>query len=214
MLALFDLDNTLIDRRRCLDEWARGFVGSRCMPREQAAVISDELRERAYPVDFARLRETLGLSDTPGDLWQEYVAGIARSVRCFPGVLEGLEELRSLGWSTGIATNGAADIQRAKLAATGLAPLFDGVCVSEEIGARKPAPRHFEVAAAMCGGRSTAGGWMVGDNPGTDMEGGRTAGLRTLWVTHGRPWIYGPRKPDMVVRDVAEAINALRELTD
>ncbi|MBA4864349.1 HAD family hydrolase [Streptomyces sp. PSKA54] len=210
MLALFDLDHTLIDRRGGLEDWARGFARSRRLPGGAESVICERLRERAYPADFVHLREALGLSDDPGDLWREYVEGVARSVRCFPGVPEGLNALRHTGWTIGIATNGAGDIQRAKLNATGLAPLFEGICVSEEIGARKPAYGHFEAAATLCGTRLSAGGWMVGDNPETDMEGGRAAGLRTVWVANARPWTNGPREPDIVVRDVAEAIDALR----
>lgn len=210
MLALFDLDNTLIDRRGSLDAWAHGFVRSRSLPREAAFIICERLRERAYPADFVHLRETLGLRDTPGELWHEYVTGVAQAVRCFPGARRGLEELRRTGWTIGIATNGAGDIQRAKLAATGLAPLFEGICVSEEIGVRKPAYGHFEAAAAMCGTLLRAGGWMVGDNPQTDIEGGSEAGLRTVWIAGGRPWSHGPREPDIVVQDAAKAIEALR----
>ncbi|WP_406481574.1 HAD family hydrolase [Streptomyces sp. NBC_01615] len=210
MLALFDLDNTLIDQREGLEDWARAFVRSRRLPRDAEAAICDRLRERAYPADFVHLREALGLSDDPGDLWHEYAAGIARSVRCCSKGRATLEELRDTGWTLGIATNGAGDIQRAKLAATGLTSLFDGICVSEEIGARKPACAHFEVAAALCGTRLSTGGWMVGDNPETDMEGGRAAGLRTAWVANGREWTDGLHEPDVVVRGVAEAIEAMR----
>ncbi|MEY2243075.1 HAD family hydrolase [Streptomyces sp. BF23-18] len=213
MLALFDLDNTLIDRRAGLERWARGFVRSRSVPREAEVVIFDQLHERAHPEDFVHLGATLGLSDEPGDLWHEYVDGVARSMRCFPGVQEGLDALRGAGWSLGVATNGAVDIQRAKLEATGLAPLFDGICISEAVGARKPERRHFEAAAAACGVPLSAGGWMVGDNPATDIGGATAAGLRTVWVATGREWTDGLRKPDVVVQHVAEAIELLRELT-
>ena len=131
-------------------------------------------------------------------------------MRCAPEVRRSLEELRGTGWTLGVATNGAGDIQRAKLAATGLTSLFDGICISEEIGARKPAYEHFEAAASLCGTRLSAGGWMVGDNPATDMEGGRAAGLRTVWVAAGRGWTDGLREPDVVVRGAAEAIEAMR----
>lgn len=210
MLALFDLDNTLIDRRGGLEDWARDFARSRLLPEGSGSIICERLRERAYPADFVHLREALGLGDDPGDLWREYVEGVARSVRCLPGVREGLEALRGAGWTLGIATNGAGDIQRAKLAATGLVSHFDGICVSEEIGARKPAYEHFEAAAALCGVRLSAGGWMVGDNAETDIGGGRAAGLRTAWVAHGRTWTDGPREPDIMVRGVAEAIEMMR----
>ncbi|MDF3140093.1 MULTISPECIES: HAD family hydrolase [unclassified Streptomyces] len=210
-MALFDLDNTLVDRRGGLEEWARGFVRSRRLPGGAQAVICERLRARAYPADFVHLREALGLRDDPGDLWREYVDGVARSVRCFPGVRKGLEALRGEGWTLGIATNGAGDIQRAKLAASGLAAYVDGICVSEEVGARKPAREHFEAAVALCGLRPSAGGWMVGDSPETDMEGARAAGLRTAWVTNGRTWTDGLREPDIAAPDVVKAIVAMRQ---
>ncbi|MEU6069219.1 HAD family hydrolase [Streptomyces sp. NPDC047082] len=213
MLALFDLDNTLVDRRGGLEDWARDFVRSRRLPGGAQSVICERLRARAYPADFVDLRKALGLSDDPGDLWREYIDGIARSVRCFPGVREGLEALRGKGWTIGLATNGAGDIQRAKLAALGLASHFDGICVSEEIGARKPAREHFEAAAALCGLRLSVEGWMVGDNPETDIEGARAAGLRTAWVANGRTWTDGLCEPDIVASGIAEAIVAVQQAT-
>ncbi|MEV7913960.1 HAD family hydrolase [Streptomyces griseus] len=107
---------------------------------------------------------------------------MARSARCFPGVPEGLAALRASGWMLGIAANGAIATQKAKLRATGLVPPFDAVTISEAVGPRKPQRALFEAAAAACGVPLTAGGWIVGDNPDTDMAGARAAGLRTVWV--------------------------------
>ncbi|NNJ02614.1 HAD family hydrolase [Streptomyces sp. PKU-MA01144] len=210
MLALFDLDNTLIDRTAGLEDWARGFVRSRALPHEAEAIICDRLSERAHPEDFVDLRAILHLGDAPDNLWHEYVDGVAHSVHCFPGTREGLEALRRAGWTIGIATNGAGDIQRAKLAATGLAPLFHGICVSGEVGVRKPERRFFEAAAAECGLALNDGGWMVGDNPETDMVGARTVGLRTMWVAAGREWPDSSPAPDAIASDVVGAIGALR----
>ncbi|MFD9461693.1 HAD family hydrolase [Streptomyces sp. NPDC060027] len=210
MLALFDLDNTLIDRSAGLKHWARDFVRARSLPPEAEAVIGDRLRDRAHREDFVGLGVALGLSDRPGDLWHEYVDGVARSVCCFPGAREGLEALRGAGWTIGVATNGAGDIQRAKLAAAGLTPLFDGICVSEEVGVRKPERRLFEAAAAECGASLSAGGWMVGDNPEKDMGGARAAGLQTLWIASGREWAHGLYEPDVMVPGIVEAIEVLQ----
>ncbi|MFF3055774.1 HAD family hydrolase [Streptomyces sp. NPDC057909] len=90
-----------------------------------------------------------------------------------------------------------------------------GVCISEDIGVRKPTRGHFEAAIALCDGdaKKCAGGWMVGDNPDTDITGENAAGLRTIWMAKGRRWTYGLREPHIVVRDAAEAIDALHGLT-
>ncbi|MFI5803065.1 HAD family hydrolase [Streptomyces sp. NPDC051561] len=213
MLVLFDLDNTLIDRNAGLAVWARGFVSSRCLPHEAEAIVCERLRERAHLEDFVDLRKVLSLSDSPRDLWHEYVDGVARSVRCFPGVREGLITLRNAGWTLGIATNGAGDIQRAKLAETGLSLLFDGICVSGEAGIRKPERRLFEAAAAECGTSLSSGGWMVGDNPHTDMFGAKAAGLRTLWVANGREWADDLYEPDVTATGIVEAIEVLQRPT-
>ncbi|MFF3515439.1 HAD family hydrolase [Streptomyces sp. NPDC002573] len=151
MLALFDLDDTLIDRQGGLDAWAGAFAHSRGLPDQAAAHVTARLRDRAAPEDFDYLRDVLRLTDGAEDLWREYVDGVTRSVHCFPGVLEGLQELRREGWRLGIATNGAVDIQSAKLDATGLAGLFDGVAISESVGARKPERALFDAAVAICG---------------------------------------------------------------
>ncbi|MFI1466202.1 HAD family hydrolase [Streptomyces wuyuanensis] len=213
MLALFDLDNTLIDRQGGLDAWAGAFTRSRGLPEAAAELVRARLRARAYPGDFRYLRDELGLGDDADELWREYVDGVARSVRCFPGVPEGLTTLRAMGWRLGIATNGAAVVQRAKLHATGLAPFFDGVTISEAAGARKPERALFDAAAAACGVPLTAGGWMVGDNPATDVAGARAAGLRAAWVAGAREWTDGPHKPDVVASSAVEAIEVLRKLT-
>ncbi|MEU3007875.1 HAD family hydrolase [Streptomyces sp. NPDC007020] len=212
MLALFDLDNTLIDRQGGLDVWAREFAYTRGLPREAAAVVSTRLQARAYPEDFRFLRKELGLGDTTDVLWREYVDGVALSVQCFPGVPEGLAALRDAGWTLGVATNGAVDIQRAKLRATGLAPLFHGVTISEGVGVRKPERALFDAAAAACGVSLAGGGWMVGDNPVTDIAGASAAGLRTAWVGGAGEWTDGPHKPDVVVSSAVEAIAHLRAL--
>ncbi len=117
--------------------------------------------------------------------------------------------MRAVGWTLGLVTNGALDIQLAKLESAGLAELFDGVCASGEVGVRKPSLDVFRIAAERCGATLDKGGWMVGDNPETDIEGGRAAGLQTAWISAGRHWPAGVRSPDLVARTASEAIGSL-----
>ncbi|MFE3238647.1 HAD family hydrolase, partial [Kitasatospora indigofera] len=95
------------------------------------------------------------------------------------------------------------------LKASGIDALVDGVCISEEAGTRKPDPAIFETAAASVGRSLARGGWMVGDNAALDGVGGRAAGLRTVWVSHGRPW-PGGTEPDYIALDVLDALEYVR----
>ncbi|MEU8892917.1 HAD family hydrolase [Streptomyces sp. NPDC048442] len=207
-LALFDLDNTLVDRTAALADCVTEYCATANYGPEIAVWLSTELADRAAPTDFTRLREVFGLPETGEQLWQRYVETMASAVSCRPEVLEALAELRSRGWTVGVVTNGASDIQRAKLRATGLADLSDGVAVSGDLEVRKPDQRLFALAARECGTILDRGGWMIGDNPAGDIGGGHEAGLHTIWL-RGRPWPDGLPAAHHVVDDVTDAITIL-----
>jgi putative hydrolase of the HAD superfamily len=210
-LALFDLDGTLVDRRSALSDAVADLCRKHGLGPEIEAWLFTELADRADVDDFVRLREEFELSESAAKLWQGYVDQMAAAVSCRPAVLEGLAQLRAVGWAIGIVTNGAADIQRAKLTATGLADLVDGVAVSGDIDVRKPDPRLFHLAAMRCRTQLSPGTWMTGDNPVGDVGGAQQAGLRTIWL-RGRPWPDGLPGPHHAVDDVTDAIALL--LTD
>ncbi|MEU2774015.1 HAD-IA family hydrolase [Streptomyces sp. NPDC007162] len=213
LLVLFDLDNTLVDRRGTLADWVAEFAAQHDLEDEDQADVLSMVAERAYPSTFDAIRTRYRLPVSTDELWRAYCADIAALVSCPADALDGLDELRSAGWRVGVATNGASDIQRAKLRATGISERVDGVFVSEDAGARKPQVRHFALAAARCGGVLRDGGWMVGDNPVNDIAGGHSAGLRTIWIGHGRSWPAGDSGPDHTVSHVRAAIDLLLLLT-
>ncbi|MCY0923990.1 HAD family hydrolase [Streptomyces sp. H27-G5] len=163
MLALFDLDGTLIDRQAALSD----AVTVLCRSHGFNALIEQWLRaalaDRANPSNFVRLRTEFGLAEPAEQLWGEYVDLIVGAVTCRPEVREGLRQLRAAAWTIGIVTNGASDIQRAKLNAVGLADLVDGIAASGDVKIRKPARELFELAASRCGCFLADGGWMIGD---------------------------------------------------
>ncbi|MEU9233558.1 HAD family hydrolase [Streptomyces subrutilus] len=212
-LALFDLDGTLADRQSALSDAVTGLCRAHALIPVAEQWLRTELVDRANAEDFARLREVFGLDAPAAQLWQEYVSLMASAVTCRPEVLEGLARLRQAGWTIGIITNGAGDIQRAKLTATGLADLVDGVAVSGDLEIRKPDLRLFELAATRCGVNLAGGGWMIGDNPAGDIGGGHKADLRTIWL-RGRPWPDDLPAARHVVDDVTDAITILLNETE
>ncbi|MFF6874713.1 HAD family hydrolase [Streptomyces sp. NPDC012474] len=209
LFVLFDLDNTLVDRRGTLVDWAAQFTRRLGLEDEEQARVLDMVADRAHPSTFDAIRTRYRLPMSAPELWRAYCTDMAAMVTCPAEVLDGLDELRAAGWRVGVATNGAVDIQRAKLRAAGIAERVDGVFVSGEVDARKPQTRHFALAAARCGTELGDGGWMVGDNPVNDIGGGRTAGLSTIWIGNDRSWPLADARPDHVVPHARAAIDLL-----
>ncbi|MBN6051063.1 HAD family hydrolase [Nonomuraea sp. RK-328] len=211
-LALFDLDRTLIDLDAAFFRWAEEFAEHwRLGPEGVAWLVS--LDRDGYPhreIFFGKVREHFALPEPADELWAAYRRRMPHLVRCYPGVLAGLAELRAEGWRVGIVTNGMADNQLGKLRRTGLADAVDGYAVSGVEGIRKPEAGLFHIAAERCGATLNQGGWMVGDNLISDVEGARRVGLSTIWINRGTHAAEDHRA-DRVVTDVIEAIAALRD---
>lgn len=208
-LVLFDLDDTLVDRSGAVTAWATHFATRYQLGDRGRSQVSDLVQERTSPCTFEEIRTRFGLAPSAASLWSDYCSDIAAAVSCTDDLLVRLDSLRAAGWLVGIATNGATDIQTAKLHAAGLVERVHGVCISEAAGARKPETRAFEEAAAACGALLSNGGWMVGDNPETDICGGKRAGLRTIWIGRGRPWPGHLAPPDHAVPDARTAVELL-----
>ncbi|MGY0071727.1 HAD family hydrolase (plasmid) [Streptomyces sp. QTS137] len=207
-LALFDLDGTLVDRTAAFADAIAVLSHDHGYGPEIEQWLLSELADRAERHDFVRLCDAFNLDEDPDHLWRVYIDRMATAVTCRPEVLEALSRLKGAGWRIGVATNGASDIQRAKVRATGLADLIDGIAASGDIDVRKPDPRLFELAAARCGTQLTPSDWMCGDNPETDAAGGYNAGLRVIWV-RDRLWPDGLTTPHHTVDDVTQAIEYL-----
>ncbi|MFI7130470.1 HAD family hydrolase [Nonomuraea sp. NPDC050153] len=210
-LALFDLDNTLIDRLAAFKLWAAEFAAERGLCEEAVAwmVATDADGSLPMNVFFGLARERFGLGEPVDALWAAYRARLPHLVSCPAEVLDGLDRLRAAGWAVGIATNGMADNQTGKIERTGLAARVDGWAISDAEGVRKPDVRLFEIAARRCGASLGPGGWVIGDDPEKDVAGGRRAGLRTIWIDRG---VSGGVAADHTVTDVLSAIELLIRL--
>jgi len=209
-LALFDLDNTLVNLDEAFRVWAEKFAGDRGLGLEAVEWLI-ALDQAGYPHReefFARVREHFGLSEPVEELWVRYRRRMPYLVHCPHEVKDGLSRLRASGWKVAIVTNGTADNQLGKIQQTGLAEAVDAYALSGIEGVRKPDRGLFEIAAERCAMTLEAGGWMIGDNLIADIAGGRAAGLRTIWLDRGT-WPGHEHDADHVVTDVLEAMNIL-----
>ena len=210
MLAAFDLDNTLLDRSAAIRRWAELLVEHEGLAsREIDTVVRADADGSTSREDFLVQVELLpGMHMGGSELRRWYDVSYSACYVPDEESIRALTMFRDAGWKVGVVTNGRKRRTEEKLINARLAPLVDGLCVAEEVGAEKPSRRIFEETARRCG--SVLSGWMIGDAPTEDIAGGAGAGLCTAWVRRGRTWGTVTPRPDMEVDSVLEA--ALRIL--
>jgi len=126
-----------------------------------------------------------------------------RLIRLMPDAKEILTRL-SKDYKLGMLTNGAPDLQREKIAASGLGSLFQAIAVSGEVGIGKPRPEVFHHLLAELGVPADAA-VMVGNSKERDIAGARNAGIFSVWIK-----VAGSEEPEAVEPDAT--IHALAEL--
>ncbi|MFW5937562.1 MAG: HAD family hydrolase [Halanaeroarchaeum sp.] len=103
-------------------------------------------------------------------------------VRLLPGAPALLDAIADR--PLGLVTNGDPEMQRPKLAATGLADRFETVVYAGHDTASKPDAEPFERALAdLDVGPSTSA--FVGNDPIADVHGSQAVGLRSVWIRNG-----------------------------
>lgn len=129
-----------------------------------------------------------------------------------PGVREAVEAFRAAGYLVIVATN-QPNVPPNLVAAMHLMlrkniELDDiKVCPhvdADECACRKPKPGLL-LEAAKERNISLAQSWMIGDR-WRDVDAGRAAGCRTVFIDHGYTGEPRPRDPDVVVTSLSEAV--------
>ncbi len=207
-LALFDLDNTLLDRERAFALWTDGFIRTHGLHPDAAAVITRADADGFAPRDafFAEVKGELGIGTDTGELLEAYAVEYPARYTADPAMIGSVRRLRASGCKVGVVTNGPPS-QWAKFEAAGIVDEFDAVCISALVGSWKPDLAIFREAARLC--RVPLEGWMVGDSAEADIGGGANAGLTTIWMSRGRTWTTEGLRPDHVVDTIPQAVDVI-----
>lgn len=201
-LALFDLDDTLLDHRgavsRGIVEYVAGLDDFVVEDQERSVALWHELEDRHYhrylagELSFAGQRRAraldfaaahgVTLADVEADAWfDSYFENYRGAWELFDDALPCLDRLTDAGWRLGVITNGELDYQRVKLERTGLTDRFEHVVASGSLGVAKPDPQIFEHACALFG-VAPGDAMYVGDRLLTDAVGAASAGLTGVWL--------------------------------
>jgi phosphoserine phosphatase len=130
--------------------------------------------------------------------------------RLMPDARETLTRL-SPKYALGMLTNGAPDLQREKIAASGLEGLFKEVVISGIYGIGKPRPEIFLHLTDRLG---TAPGEtvMVGNSLERDIAGARNAGITSIWLKIAGSEEHADVEPDFSITGLAELPPLLERL--
>ena len=192
--VVFDLDETLVDRRGSLDVYSQtlfsAFSGYAVVPLERFSAEFHRLDGNGrVPRDefFAALAATLFRNVPTHRIKEHFEATAWLQPRLFDGTVDVLRQLRAEGWRVGIVTNGGVPAQTAKIENSGLSRLIDSHVISAAFGAKKPAAGIFHHAIELLR-IDPAQSWFVGDDPRADIWGANQTGFQTCWVERYSPW--------------------------
>lgn len=156
---------------------------------EQGKISPKELKVER----FRRFFSELGFEFAPDKFSDLYLDHLSQASFLLPGAREVIEEIHGK-YSLILLTNGLSNVQRKRLALSGLERFFSSVIISEEVGVAKPHPRIFSLAVEAANNQPKEKILMVGDSLSSDIRGGVNFGIDTCWIkTDGQlPEDFGP----------------------
>ena len=193
--VLWDLDDTLYSRvnaaRQLMPGMFRQFLycdKSDAFIEEAADYLMIKIprNKTMHPDAFRALQEKYPF-DKPLDMavCTDYYYSHYRSfMKPFPEQLDVIRKLKTMGIKNAIVTNitpELLELQKKKVAALGIADLFDLILYSAELGIHKPDRRIFDHAAKELGVQNDAC-IFVGDDPNSDVAGALNAGMEVVWL--------------------------------
>lgn len=133
-------------------------------------------------------------ADEPELLNEQFLDRLSEQATLLPDVEPVLREL-ALSTRLALVTNGVTRVQEGRLRRSGLAPLFEGIFISERLGIDKPDPGFFDRVLDELGLEDRSRALVVGDGLGSDIQGAMLAGLDSCWVNHRQQTLPadGPR---------------------
>ncbi len=118
-------------------------------------------------------------------LQREFMKPIFHRARIYEDVFETISWLRQTGYATGLISNSPwgspAHLWREEIRRLDMCRLFDSTTFCGDVGWRKPDSRIFEHSVQTLG-ISAENCIYVGDHEKWDVEGGRSAGMKTILI--------------------------------
>ena len=142
---------------------------------------------------FRRYLAITGEQADPEALNRDHLRALGEGAMLLPGAEE-LCRVLSRDHRLYLLTNAVASVQKTRFANSAIAPYFQGVFISEEVGVGKPDPAYFEYVFRAVPGLARDNALVIGDSLTSDIQGANNAGLPCCWFNpKGQPRPQGLR---------------------
>lgn len=211
--VLFDLDNTLINRRESILMFSEKLLKKFKLDNKVTKLedIYSILLEKdcggyvSRKIVFSEFIDLISWMNKPSleaviEFWNTEFPFCSV---LFPGVYEVLEKLKANGLKIGIVTNGSKDFQNNKIDFTGIRKYMDTILISDEVGFRKPEKKIFNLSLELMHLKNNEV-CFVGDNPHNDILGARDCGIAGIWYKGFFNWPQKCKAPDFEITEFRE----------
>ena len=210
--VLFDLDDTLVHRRRSLACYVETLCSD--IPELAAQIPRSELEELVVSTDNggylkpgarnARVREEVSevlvsrlggsIVTSRADIENHWKTNFPRSAVPMPGAAELVEKLSLCGIRLAVVSNGSQRSRELTVASLPFASLIERVYSSGLVGVKKPSRGIFNYALEDLG-LDASDVWFVGDHPVNDIVGATATGMRAVWLEGFHAWPEDREEP-------------------
>ena len=212
-IILLDLDDTILDFHRAEDYALRKTLTELDItPTDEMVTLYSAINDACWKLlergemtrnevlttRFAQFFEQIGVSRDPEETWHRYENNIGEAGFLLPDAIELLTELGET-YDLYAASNGTATIQDRRIERAGIAPFFKEIFISQRIGFNKPDKRFFDLCFERIPDFDQRRAVIVGDSLTSDIQGGKNAGITTVWYNAHNKRADGDIVPDYEV---------------
>lgn len=220
-IVLIDLDGTLIHTAPDLADAANRMLIELGLPARNEAAVANWIGNGVSRLVKRALTGSMDAEPDPALyakayplFLKHYGERVAARSRPFPGVVDGLQQLRAAGYRLACITNKAEAFTVPLLKALNLYSYFELVISGDSLPRKKPDPLPLLHACQHFGIRPEHG-LLVGDSR-NDTQAARAAGMPVICVTYGynRGEDVRELQPEAVIDSLTELPSHIRLYSD
>ena len=223
--VLFDADDTLFDFYHTGQKsFIKAFASLGIKADENDYDVYSEINQKRWDLysvgkltkndvvigRFEEYSAVKGINFDINAFYELYEDNLSKTAILLPETVNTLKTLKNLGVRIFLITNGLSNVQRGRLAISGIADYFDDVFISDEIGHNKPSREYFDYISERITDFNKATTLIVGDSLVSDIALGINNGVDTCLFCPKNTNIQSEAKPTYKISEMSKVIEIVK----